>query len=81
MGNPEGGRRALNPRASELQLVTLEQLGEKLIEAVKKLSPAQKAAMRQRLYDHLGLTPQKLKPFRPPQNTTRSPSKAAKDAP
>jgi hypothetical protein len=37
------------------QLVTLEQLGEKLIEAVKKLSPAQKAAMRQRLYDHLGL--------------------------
>jgi hypothetical protein len=37
------------------QLVTLEQLGEKIIEAIKKLSPEQKAEMGQRLYARLGL--------------------------
>jgi hypothetical protein len=37
------------------QLVTLEQLGEKIIEAIKKLSPEQKAEMRRRLGAHLGL--------------------------
>ena len=39
------------------QLVTLEQLGEKIIEAIKKLSPEQKAEMRQRLYAQLGVKP------------------------
>jgi hypothetical protein len=37
------------------RLVTLEQLTQKLVEAVKKLSPEQKAAMRKNLYAHLGL--------------------------
>ena len=37
------------------QLVTLEQLGEKIIEAIKKLSPEQKAEMRHSLYARLGL--------------------------
>jgi hypothetical protein len=37
------------------QLVTLEQLGEKLIEAVKKLSPSKKAELRKALYAQLGL--------------------------
>jgi hypothetical protein len=37
------------------QLVTLEQLGERIIEAIKKLSPEQKAEMRQRLDARLGL--------------------------
>jgi hypothetical protein len=37
------------------QLVTLEQLAEKIIEAIKKLSPEQKAEMRRSLYARLGL--------------------------
>jgi hypothetical protein len=39
------------------QWVTLEQLGEKLIEAVKKLPPERKAELRKALYAQLGLKP------------------------
>jgi hypothetical protein len=39
------------------QWVTLEQLGEKLIEAVKQLSPSKKAELRRALYAQLGLKP------------------------
>jgi hypothetical protein len=51
------GERAKGLMEKKPQLVTLEQLGEKIIEAIKKLSPEQKAEMRRNLYAQLGVKP------------------------
>jgi hypothetical protein len=41
----------------EPEVVTLEQLGKKLSEAVRQLSPSKKAELRKDLYARLGLKP------------------------
>lgn len=47
----------LENKQQKPQLVTLEQLTQKLVEAVKKVSPAQRAEMRRNLYAQLGVKP------------------------
>jgi hypothetical protein len=45
----------LQNKQQKPQLVTLEQLTQKLVEKVSKLSPSKKAELRKALYAQLGL--------------------------
>jgi hypothetical protein len=47
----------LENKQQKPQLVTLEQLTQKLVAAVKKASPAERAEMRRNLYAQLGVKP------------------------